>query len=192
MVLIGDALHSAHFSIGSGTRLAIEDAIALTKALEAETDIAGGLARYQAERQPIVKKLVTAARTSADWYEHFPEHMKLDLMDFAYSYITRSGRIDDARLRAMSPAFMARYEAARSESRMTREIKDLVPKDCAGAREIGFAVTQKYNASRILFDNLAKGLGDRPAAPWSGGNAELTTSFARTPPDGATASYRSA
>ena len=113
MVLIGDALHSAHFSIGSGTRLAIEDAIALTKALEAEGDIAAGLQRYQNERQPVVKKLVTAAHTSAGWYAKFPEHMKLDLMDFAYSYITRSGRIDDARLRAMSPAFMARYEASR-------------------------------------------------------------------------------
>jgi 2-polyprenyl-6-methoxyphenol hydroxylase-like FAD-dependent oxidoreductase len=113
MVLVGDALHSAHFSIGSGTRLAIEDAIALTKALEAEGPLAAGLQRYQLERQPIVKKLVTAARTSADWYEKFPEHMKLGLMDFAYSYITRSGRIDDARLRAMSPAFMARYEASR-------------------------------------------------------------------------------
>ena len=114
MVLIGDALHTAHFSIGSGTRLAIEDAIALTKALEAETDIAAALARYERERKPIVKKLVTAARTSADWYESFPEHMKLGLMDFTYSYITRSGRIDNARLRAMSPQFMARYEASRS------------------------------------------------------------------------------
>ena len=113
MVLIGDALHSAHFSIGSGTRLAIEDAIALTRALETEADIPTGLGRYQAERQPIVKKLVTAARTSALWYEKFPEHMKLPLMDFAYSYITRSGRIDDARLRAMAPSFMARYEASR-------------------------------------------------------------------------------
>jgi 2-polyprenyl-6-methoxyphenol hydroxylase-like FAD-dependent oxidoreductase len=113
MVLIGDALHSAHFSIGSGTRLAIEDAIALTKALEAEGDTAAGLARYQNERQPIVRKLVTAARTSADWYAKFPEHMKLDLTEFTYSYITRSGRIDDARLRAMSPAFMARFEASR-------------------------------------------------------------------------------
>ena len=113
MVLIGDALHTAHFSIGSGTRLAIEDAIALTKALEAETAIPAALARYQAERKPIVKKLITAARTSADWYEHFPKHMKLDPMDFTYSYITRSGRIDDARLRAMSPQFMARYEASR-------------------------------------------------------------------------------
>jgi 2-polyprenyl-6-methoxyphenol hydroxylase-like FAD-dependent oxidoreductase len=113
MVLIGDALHSAHFSIGSGTRLAIEDAIALTNALEAEGDISASLVRYQTERKPIVKKLVTAARTSADWYEKFPEHMKLDLMDFGHSYITRSGRIDDARLRAMSPAFMARYDASR-------------------------------------------------------------------------------
>jgi 2-polyprenyl-6-methoxyphenol hydroxylase-like FAD-dependent oxidoreductase len=116
MVLIGDALHSAHFSIGSGTRLAIEDAIALTKALETERSLGGALARYQSERQPIVKKLVTAARTSADWYASFPAHMKLDLMDFAYSYITRSGRIDDARLRAMSPSFMARYEALRRRS----------------------------------------------------------------------------
>jgi 2-polyprenyl-6-methoxyphenol hydroxylase-like FAD-dependent oxidoreductase len=114
MVLIGDALHTAHFSIGSGTRLAIEDSIALAKALEAETTIEDGLVRYQAERQPIVTKLVTAARTSADWYETFPEHMKLGLMDFAHSYITRSGRIDDVRLRAMSPQFMARYDASRA------------------------------------------------------------------------------
>ena len=119
MVLIGDALHSAHFSIGSGTRLAIEDAIALVKALDAEGDISSALVRYQTERQPIVKKLVTAARTSADWYEKFADHMKLDLSDFAYSYITRSGRIDDARLRAMSPAFMAKYEASRQALRQS-------------------------------------------------------------------------
>ena len=114
MVLIGDALHSAHFSIGSGTRLAIEDAIALVKALESDAHLNTALLRYQAERKPVVQKLVNAARTSACWYEHFAEHMQLDLMDFAYSYITRSGRIDDSRLRTMSPAFMARYEAAKN------------------------------------------------------------------------------
>ncbi|MGP8119700.1 MAG: FAD-dependent monooxygenase [Xanthobacteraceae bacterium] len=113
MVLIGDALHTAHFSIGSGTRLALEDVIALTKALEASpNDLAAALKRYEADRKPIVKKLVTAARTSADWYEAFADHMKLDLMDFAFSYITRSGRVDLARLRAMSPAFRARYDGA--------------------------------------------------------------------------------
>ncbi len=113
LVLIGDALHSAHFSIGSGTRLALEDAIALVKALDAERDnIPSALARYEAERKPIVAKLVAAARTSADWYERFAGTMKLGLMDFAHSYITRSGRIDDRRLRAMSPVFMAQYEAS--------------------------------------------------------------------------------
>ena len=81
-----------------------------------------------------MQKLVTAARTSADWYERFPEHMKLDLMDFAYSYITRSGRIDDARLRAMSPAFMARYEAEKQIGRpdMTPKISDQVPRGQSG------------------------------------------------------------
>jgi len=115
MVLIGDALHTAHFSIGSGTRLAIEDAIALAKALEAAPDdIEEALQRYEAARKPIVAKLVAAARASGDWYEKFPEHMKLKPIDFAYSYITRSGRIDPSRLKAMSPAFMARYESERT------------------------------------------------------------------------------
>jgi 2-polyprenyl-6-methoxyphenol hydroxylase-like FAD-dependent oxidoreductase len=101
----------------------MEDALALTKALEAEPgDLPAALARYQAERKPIVQKLVAAARTSADWYEKFPEHMKRDTMDFAYSYITRSGRIDDQRLRAMSPAFMARYEASRQPA-PAREVR---------------------------------------------------------------------
>lgn len=115
MVLIGDALHTAHFSIGSGTRLAIEDGVALFKALEAEPgDLPAALARYEAERKPIVQKLVAASRASAGWYEDFAAHMKLGLMDFAFSYITRSGRIDPQRLRAMAPAFMGRYDAARA------------------------------------------------------------------------------
>lgn len=110
MVLVGDALHTAHFSIGSGTRLAMEDVVALVKALESENDIACGLVAYETGRRPIVETLVAAARRSADWYERFPAHMRLAPLDFAYSYITRSARIDDGRLREMSPLFMARYE----------------------------------------------------------------------------------
>jgi 2-polyprenyl-6-methoxyphenol hydroxylase-like FAD-dependent oxidoreductase len=90
----------------------MEDVISLVKALEAEGDIERGLARYEAERRPIVATLVEAAKTSAQWYEHFPAHMSLAPLDFAFSYITRSGRIDPARLRAMSPGFMAHYDAA--------------------------------------------------------------------------------
>lgn len=115
MVLVGDALHSAHFSIGSGTRLAMEDVIALVKALEEEPrDARAALGRYQNARKPIVEKLVTASKISAAWYEHFPAHMRLKPYDFATSYITRSGRIDPDRLRAMSPRFMAAYDAAHS------------------------------------------------------------------------------
>lgn len=115
MVLIGDALHTAHFSIGSGTRLALEDALALVKALEAEPrDLPAALARYEAARRPIVEKLVAASRRSALWYERFAEHMALTPLDLAMSYITRSDRIDVDRLRAMSPRFMARYAAGRS------------------------------------------------------------------------------
>jgi 2-polyprenyl-6-methoxyphenol hydroxylase-like FAD-dependent oxidoreductase len=115
MVLVGDALHTAHFSIGSGTRLALEDVIALVKALEAAPgNIGAALALYEANRRPIVEKLVQASRASAAWYERFPEHMRLAPLDFAMSYIGRSGRVDRDRLRAMSPNFMARYDAART------------------------------------------------------------------------------
>ncbi|MBF9234864.1 FAD-dependent monooxygenase [Microvirga alba] len=113
MVLVGDALHTAHFSIGSGTRLALEDVVALVKALEDEpNNLRAGLERYEAVRRPIVEKLVNASKTSAAWYENFPKHLHLSPLDFAHSYITRSGRIDNERLRMMSPRFMAQYDAA--------------------------------------------------------------------------------
>ena len=107
VVLIGDALRTAHFSIGSGTRLAMEDAIALTKSLfEFKNDLVEALAAFEADRRPIVDKLVAAADASAQWYERFPQHMKLAPRDFAWSYIQRSGRIDPARLRKISPKFV--------------------------------------------------------------------------------------
>jgi len=113
-VLVGDALRTAHFSIGSGTRLALEDVIALDRALEENgDDVARALPAYEAARRPIVEKLVAAANASADWYEHFAEHMLLAPLDFAMSYITRSGRIDHERLRVVAPQLVARYEAAR-------------------------------------------------------------------------------
>jgi 2-polyprenyl-6-methoxyphenol hydroxylase-like FAD-dependent oxidoreductase len=119
-VLLGDALHTAHFSIGSGTRLAMEDAIALAKALDETGDMPAGLTAYEAARRPIVEKLVAASRTSAAWYERFPEHMRLSPLDFAFSYVTRSGRIDKERLRAMAPRFMAAYDASPAVSSQSR------------------------------------------------------------------------
>ncbi|NWG23392.1 MAG: FAD-dependent monooxygenase [Pseudorhodoplanes sp.] len=115
-VLLGDALHTAHFSIGSGTRLAMEDAIALDRALADHADLAAALAGYEAARRPVLEKIVNAANASADWYEHFAEHMQLAPIDFAMSYITRSGRIGHERLRKLAPSFMARYERERPDA----------------------------------------------------------------------------
>jgi len=114
-VLIGDALRTAHFSIGSGTRLAMEDAIALDRALAQQgDDIAAALPAFETARRPIVDKIVAGAGASAAWYERFAEHMQLKPVDFAMSYIMRSGRVDLDRLRKLSPRFVERYESERS------------------------------------------------------------------------------
>ncbi|HEY5898034.1 MAG TPA: FAD-dependent monooxygenase [Burkholderiales bacterium] len=104
-VLIGDALRTAHFSIGSGTRLAMEDAIALNKALMENDRLPQALAAFEAARRPIVEKLVAAADASGAWYDRFAEHMNLSPRDFAWRYIQRSGRIDPERLAKTSPRF---------------------------------------------------------------------------------------
>ncbi len=109
-VILGDAAHTAHFSIGSGTRLALEDAIALVKALDENNDLEEALVDFQQQRQPIARKLVDAANTSARWYDDFGIRMALPPLEFAFSYLTRSGRVDMERLRVLSPGFIARYE----------------------------------------------------------------------------------
>jgi 2-polyprenyl-6-methoxyphenol hydroxylase-like FAD-dependent oxidoreductase len=114
-VLIGDALRTVHFSIGSGTRLAFEDAIALDRAFgEAGANVARALAAFERERRPVVEKLLAAADASSYWYERFPEKMVLEPWQLAYDYMTRSGRMTDDRLRELAPKFMARVKAARS------------------------------------------------------------------------------
>jgi 2-polyprenyl-6-methoxyphenol hydroxylase-like FAD-dependent oxidoreductase len=114
-VLIGDALRTVHFSIGSGTRLALEDALALDAAFgEAGDDVPRALAAFERERRPIVEKLLAAANASSGWYERFPEKLRAEPWRLAYDYMTRSGRMTDDRLRQLSPDFMARVDAARS------------------------------------------------------------------------------
>ena len=120
-VLVGDALHTAHFSIGSGTRLAMEDAIALARALKDDPDdIPVALARYEEARKPALQNLIAAANASAEWYEHFAGHMRLAPLDFAMSYITRTGRVDLERLRRTSPEFVTAYEARLSTATLSR------------------------------------------------------------------------
>jgi 2-polyprenyl-6-methoxyphenol hydroxylase-like FAD-dependent oxidoreductase len=113
VVLIGDAAHSAHYSIGSGTRLALADALALANTL-ADVElgqITAALQHYEAQRRPSVEKLVAASLRSAQWYHGFPEHMRLEPMQLAMSYLKRSSQIDGERLRSTSPAFVASYQS---------------------------------------------------------------------------------
>jgi 2-polyprenyl-6-methoxyphenol hydroxylase-like FAD-dependent oxidoreductase len=116
VVLIGDALRTVHFSIGSGTRLAFEDAIALDRAFaEAGADVPCALAAFERERRPVVEKIVAAANASSYWYERLREKMTLKPWQLAYDYMTRSGRMTDERLRELSPKFMARVENERKQ-----------------------------------------------------------------------------
>lgn len=116
-VLLGDALRTVHFSIGSGTRLAFEDAIALERAFaECGENVPLALESFERERRPVVDKLLAAANASSYWYEKFPEKMKLEPWQLAYDYMTRSGRMTEERLRRSAPKFMARIDAERSGS----------------------------------------------------------------------------
>jgi 2-polyprenyl-6-methoxyphenol hydroxylase-like FAD-dependent oxidoreductase len=117
-VLIGDALRTVHFSIGSGTRLAFEDAIALDRAFGAAgADVPAALAEFERRRRPVVEKIVEAANASSFWYEHMAQTMQRAPWQLAYDYMLRSGRMDDARLREIAPKFMAWIEGQRGGQR---------------------------------------------------------------------------
>jgi anthraniloyl-CoA monooxygenase len=144
VVLIGDAAHTAHFSVGSGTRLAMEDAVALRDALSdalADTgaDTASGiraaLATYEASRRPQVESLQRAAQASLQWFEDTERYMRLPPVQFAFTLLTRSLRITHEELRLRDPAFVARLDAF---------------VECEAMRQIGMPATEARNArSRI-------------------------------------------
>ena len=111
VVLLGDAAHTAHFSIGSGTKLAMEDAIALDAQLAAHPgDVRSALARYQAERSVEVLKLQNAARNSTEWFEHVDRYAHLAPEQFAYSLLTRSQRISHENLRVRDARYVEAFE----------------------------------------------------------------------------------
>ena len=110
LVLLGDAAHTAHFSIGSGTKLALEDAIALAGALATAPDIPAALQAYEAERKVAVLKLQNAARNSTDWFEHVDRYTALDAEQFAYSLLTRSQRVSHENLRVRDRGYVEGVE----------------------------------------------------------------------------------
>ena len=111
LILIGDAAHTAHFSIGSGTKLALEDAIKLAEVLSRPgLDRAAALAEYQVERSLEVLKLQNSARNSTEWFETVDRYLEFEPWQFAYSLLTRSQRISHENLRLRDPVWLADSE----------------------------------------------------------------------------------
>ena len=117
IVLMGDAAHTAHFSIGSGTKLALEDAIDLANEFAASTEelVAGSdmnvvLQRYEARRSVEVLKIQNAARNSTEWFENVNRYTEMEIEQFAYSMLTRSQRISHENLRLRDAAWLGGYE----------------------------------------------------------------------------------
>ena len=112
VVLLGDAAHTAHFTIGSGTKLAMEDAVALAQAFERhKTDRDRALTEYEMERQPLVERFQQAASESAAYFENVVRYAAFEPLQFAFNLLTRSGRISHANLAMRDPEFARRVDA---------------------------------------------------------------------------------
>jgi len=110
IVLMGDAAHTAHFSIGSGTKLALEDAIELARCFAKTSDVTGALLAYEAVRSVEVLKIQNAARNSTEWFENVERYSGLEAEQFFYSMMTRSQRISHENLRVRDADWLVGYE----------------------------------------------------------------------------------
>src|SRR6185436_8752933 len=110
LVMLGDALHTAHFSIGSGTKLALEDAIALSECFVKSADVPAALVEFERKRKPVIEDYQAAAQDSMTWFENAKNYMQLEPLELAYSLMTRSGRVDREELRKRDPVFISAWE----------------------------------------------------------------------------------
>jgi anthraniloyl-CoA monooxygenase len=114
VVLLGDALHTAHFSIGSGTKLALEDAIALFDCFRRKAGVQSALEEFETTRKPVIEEYQAAAQESMIWFENARDYMHLSPIELAYSLMTRSGRVSHEDLKRRDPEFIATYESAQA------------------------------------------------------------------------------
>ncbi len=113
VVLLGDALHTAHFSIGSGTKLAMEDAIELQDCLFRTANVSQALSEFESTRKPVIEDYQAAAYESMVWFENANQRMNLSPTELAYSLMTRSGRVNYEDLKKRDPDFIRRLELVR-------------------------------------------------------------------------------
>lgn len=128
IILLGDAAHTAHFSIGSGTKLALEDAIKLAEVLTTSSlPLKEALNQYQDERHLEVIKLQSAARNSTEWFEHVERYMDFDPLQFAYSLLTRSQRVSHENLRLRDKSWLEEVEKWFASKAIGKPVNEPVP-----------------------------------------------------------------
>ncbi len=110
VLLIGDAAHTAHFSIGSGTKLAMEDALALAACLHENASLDAALIAYEAERRPVVESAQRAAQASLEWFENISQYTRQEPLQFAFNLLTRSRRVTYWNLKARDPEFVEKVD----------------------------------------------------------------------------------
>lgn len=164
IILLGDAAHTAHFSIGSGTKLALEDAIKLAEVLNRPnidlTRLDASLEEYQEERQLEVVKLQNAARNSTEWFEHLDRYLKMDPMQFTYTLLTRSQRVSHENLRERDPAWLAKLEKMLAASAFGHPVDEKVPPMFLPFKLRGMTMRNRIVMSPMAMYSAADGMPD--------------------------------
>ncbi len=158
VVLMGDAAHSAHFSIGSGTKLALEDAIELARCFAVHGDASAALAAYQQVRAVEVLKIQSAARNSMEWFENVQRYSAMEAPQFAYSMLTRSQRLSHENLRVRDKEYVAGFERWLAERAFAQAA---LPPPAATARPVPpmftpYKVREMVLKNRIIVSPMAQ------------------------------------
>ncbi|HZM86915.1 MAG TPA: FAD-dependent monooxygenase [Blastocatellia bacterium] len=146
VVLLGDALHTAHFSIGSGTKLALEDAIALARCFKTGNDVEHSLAEFQKLRKPVVDEYQEAAYASLILFENAQKELHLDPIPFAYKLMTRSKKIDYENLKQRDPEFIAAYDQWKHQAEGGKKKAEVRKQKAEGGKQKAEVRGQKSEA----------------------------------------------
>jgi anthraniloyl-CoA monooxygenase len=156
VVLLGDAAHTAHFSVGSGTKLAMEDAIALATALKVERSVPDALASYEAGRRPQVESLQRAAQASLEWFESVERYHDTDPLQFAFNLLTRSLRITHENLRLRDPALVRQVDCWFAQQASKQSGRSVTLDPCPPPLFTPYRLRELVLANRIVVSSMCQ------------------------------------
>ena len=156
VVLLGDAAHTAHFSVGSGTKLAMEDAIALAAALKSERSIPAALSSYEAGRRPQVESLQRAAQASLEWFESVERYHDTEPLQFAFNLLTRSLRITHENLRVRDPKLVSQVDRWFAEKAAKQSGRSLPMDACPPPLFTAYRLRDLVLPNRIVVSSMCQ------------------------------------